>query len=57
VLPLKELEERSVGEKVTGWDGEVLKGLEGLPGGWTWFAGHLPTAGRRKNRASLMKAS
>jgi len=33
VLPLKELGERTVGERVTGWDGKLLKGLEGLPGG------------------------
>jgi hypothetical protein len=33
VWPLKGLQGRGVGEKVTGWDGEVLEGLEGLPGG------------------------
>jgi hypothetical protein len=39
VLHLNDLRGRSPGEKVTGWDARILKLLEGLPGGWTWFAG------------------
>jgi len=41
VLPLKDLWGRAVGEKVTGWGGEILKELGGLPGGRAWFAGTL----------------
>ena len=33
MLQLKDLLRRSVGEKVTGWDGKILEELEGLPGG------------------------
>jgi hypothetical protein len=40
VLHLNGLGGRGFGEKVTGWDARILKRLEGLPGGWTWFAGH-----------------
>lgn len=32
MLPLKDLRGRSVGEKVTVWDGKILEELEGLPG-------------------------
>jgi len=47
-MPLKDLRGRGVGKKVTGWDGKILRELEGLPGpsrlwvnGRAWFAGHL----------------
>jgi hypothetical protein len=33
VLHLKDLEEQTVGEKVTGWDGKILEEFEGLLGG------------------------
>jgi len=33
VLPLKDLRGRSVGEKVTAWDGRILKKLEGYLAG------------------------
>jgi hypothetical protein len=36
VLPLKDLRKRTVGEKVTVWDGKRLEELEGLPGGRAW---------------------
>jgi len=66
VLPLKDLCGRSVGEKVTGWDGKILEELEGLPGGRAWFAGHPPFrqgricacqgyGGKRKDRADYSK--
>ena len=32
MLQLKDLRGRSVGEKVTVWDGKILEELEGLPG-------------------------
>jgi len=41
VLHLKELGRRGVGKKVTGRDREILKDLEGLPCGRSWFAGTL----------------
>jgi len=40
VLHLKGLRGRSSDDKVTGWDGKILKGLEGPRGGGAWFAGH-----------------
>jgi len=51
VLQLKDLRGRCVGEKVTEWDGKILraksarrrrglKELEGPRGGGAWFAGH-----------------
>ena len=40
MLQLKDLRGRTVGEKVTGWDGKILEELEGLRGGQAWFAGH-----------------
>jgi hypothetical protein len=33
VLQRKELGRRGIGEKVTGRDGKILEGFEGLPGG------------------------
>jgi len=39
MLQLKDLRGRSVGDKVTGWDGKILKKLEGPRGGGAWFAG------------------
>ncbi len=39
MLQLKDLWGRGVGEKVTAWDGKILKELEGLAGGREWFAG------------------
>ena len=36
MLPLKDLGGRSVGEKVTGWDGKIWEEFEGLPGGRAW---------------------
>ena len=39
MLQLKDLREWIVGEKVTAWDGRILKKLEGLPGGRAWLEG------------------
>ena len=37
MLPLKDLRGRSVGERVTGWNGDILEELERLPGGRAWW--------------------
>jgi hypothetical protein len=42
-LQLKELWGRAVGEKVKVWDGEILRELEGLPGGRAF--GKAPSCG------------
>jgi len=66
VLPLKDLCGRSVGEKVTGWDGKILEELEGLLAGGHGSQGTLlsdragfalakGTAGKRKDRADYSK--
>ena len=38
-MQLKDLGGRTVGEKVTVWDGKVVRELEGLPVGRACFAG------------------
>ena len=54
MLHLKDLRGQSVGEKVTGWDGKILKELEGPRSGGAWFAGHGGIVSTRRNHYSIL---
>ena len=51
MLQPKDLWERTVGEKVRGWDGRIVKELEALPGGRSLEAGTL-LSGKSRNPLS-----
>ena len=65
MLQLKDLRGRCVGEKVTEWDGKILraksarrrrglKELEGPRGGGAWFAGHGRIVPAERNHYSIL---